>query len=75
MLVALFFTCGMFLNELFSDPPSDPPPLPGGGHGGGGNQPPAGAPIGGGFGILFVIGTAWAGLKIYRGKAGGKEPR
>lgn len=47
-----------------------PPPPPGGsstsgGHGTGGNQGPTGAPVGGGFEILLVLGMAYAGKKVY----------
>jgi hypothetical protein len=65
-----FFTCG-----LFADPPMNPPPPPPGGHGGGNNQPPAGAPIDGGIGILFVLGTAFAGIKMYKSRNGGSVIR
>ena len=48
------------------DPPSEPPPPPGGGHGSGGNEGPAGAPIDGGLGILFLLGTAVGGIKLFQ---------
>ncbi len=62
----LFILAGsLFTHDLYADLPPDPPPPPGG-HGGGNNQQPGGAPIDGGLGILFVLGTAFAGLKLYK---------
>jgi hypothetical protein len=72
-LLVAFLIGGMFITDASGDPPSDPPPPPDGGHGGGSNQPPEGAPIDGGLGILFILGSAFAGIKIYKSQAGGKE--
>ncbi|MDP1622689.1 MAG: hypothetical protein Q8M08_10175 [Bacteroidales bacterium] len=72
LFLALFLG-GVFTSDLSADPPSNPPPPPGGGHGAGSNQPPAGAPLDGGLGILFILGTAYAGIKIYKSKTGGNE--
>ena len=71
-LFLAFLLGGVFVSDLSGDPPSEPPPPPGGGHGSGNNQSPAGAPIDGGLGVLFILGTAFAGIKIYKSKAGCK---
>ena len=63
-LCMAFLLVGIFIPDLSADPP----PLPAGGHGGGNNQPPAGAPIDGGLGILFVLGIFFAGIKHYKNK-------
>lgn len=64
----LFLLGGFFIPGMSGDPPSDPPPPPGG-HGEGTNQPPAGAPIEGGWGILIVLGSVFAGVRYYRTRA------
>ena len=66
-LVGAFLLGFTFISILRGDPPSGPPPMPGGGHGGG-NQGPSGAPIDGGIGILVVLGTAFAGIKVLKSK-------
>jgi hypothetical protein len=71
----VFLLGGVFIPGLSADPPSDPPPPPAGGHGEGNNQPPQGAPIDGGLGVLFILGTAFAGIKIYKSRTGDKENR
>ena len=74
IMVFMIFVPGWFLhNEVFGDPPSNPPPPPGGGHGGGNSQPPAGAPIGGGLGMLLILGTTVGALKLLQHKTGGRE--
>ncbi|MCX6269267.1 MAG: hypothetical protein NTW16_18265 [Bacteroidetes bacterium] len=75
LLILVILTGGIFIADLSADPPSEPPPLPEGGHGGGNNQPPAGAPIDGGLGILFVLGFAFAGIKGYKSRREGMENR
>jgi hypothetical protein len=72
LLFLAFLPGGLFFYDLSADPPTDPPPPPGGGHGTENNQTPAGAPIDGGLGILFVLGTFIAGIKSYHNRTGCK---
>jgi hypothetical protein len=72
-ILFLFLLAGVFIPGLIADPPSNPPSPPGGGHGGGNNQSPAGAPIDGGLGVLFVLGTACAGIKHFKNKHGRRQ--
>jgi hypothetical protein len=72
LLVLSFLHCGIFIHDVSGEPPSDPPPPPGG-HGGGSNGGPAGAPIDGGLGILFVLGSAFSGFKLYKSRKEEKE--
>ncbi len=66
---------GIIFNQAWCDPPSEPPPPPGGGHGSSGNEGPAGAPIDGGLGILFLLGTAAGGIKLYKERSNGQPGR
>jgi hypothetical protein len=76
ILLLAFLPGGIFYTGLFADPPLNPPPPPAGGHGGGNNQPPAGAPIDGGLGVLFILGAVFGGLKMYKNRAGqNQNPR
>jgi hypothetical protein len=75
ILSLAFVLAGISISKVSADPPSDPPPPPGGGHGSGSNQAPAGAPIDGGLGILFVLGTAFAGIKHYKNRIGARGGR
>ena len=52
------------INNVFADNPPPPP----GGHGTSGNQAPYGVPIDRGLGILFVLGAAYGGYKMYKAK-------
>jgi hypothetical protein len=71
----IFITALIILLEVISVegvvgqvPPPPPPPPPSGGsnngHNQGGNQGTPGAPIGGGFEILLVLGALYSGKKM-----------
>jgi hypothetical protein len=70
----LFVAClrvGIFVPGLSADPPLPPAE----GHGAGNNQPAAEAPLDGGAGILFILGVAFAGIKLYKNRVDCKENR
>lgn len=69
-LLLAFIQSVILVREASGDPPPEPPPPPGG-HGGTGNATPAAAPIDGGLGVLFLLGAAFGGKKLYKSMTGG----
>ena len=74
LLLLAFLLAGTFIPDLAGDPPPDPPPLPGEGHGGANNQTPAGAPIDDGMDILFILGTTFAMVTLFKKRKRLTEP-
>ncbi|MCK9423180.1 MAG: hypothetical protein M0Q38_11340 [Bacteroidales bacterium] len=64
LITGFLFIMPMLANQTFADNPPPPPS----GHGTSGNQAPSGVPIDGGLGILFVLGAAYGGYKMYKAK-------
>jgi hypothetical protein len=63
--VLSFLICSPFFVSLSF---ADAPPDPGGGPGGGDGPVGGGSPIGGGLTILFALGAAYSGKKIFNAR-------